>query len=121
MDGLWGTFFAFIASIIAWCGSCKKLPEPFTVLYRVQATFAVIGMITAMGALGYDIYLLVDYGWTLNRYCDDIFYIWISEVVCVFIVLINTMVASGRLGCCCVVGCPSNSINPLDPVNVIRG
>ena len=27
------------------------------------------------------------------------------------------MVASGRLGCCCVVGCPSNSINPLDPVN----
>ena len=39
LDGLWGTFFAFIASIIAWCGSCKKLPEPFTVLYRVQATF----------------------------------------------------------------------------------
>lgn len=27
------------------------------------------------------------------------------------------MVASGRLGCCCVVGCPSNSINPLDAVN----
>ena len=33
------------------------------------------------------------------------------------VVWINTMVASGRLGCCCVVGCPSNSINPLDPVN----
>ena len=27
------------------------------------------------------------------------------------------MVASGRLGCCCVVGCPGNSISPLDSVN----
>ena len=25
------------------------------------------------------------------------------------------MVASGRLGCCCIVGCPSNSINPMNP------
>ena len=32
------------------------------------------------------------------------------------VVMINTMVSSGRLGCCCVVGCPSNSINPLNPV-----
>ena len=42
MDGLWGTFFSFIASIIAWAGSCKKIPETFTVLYRVQATFVSI-------------------------------------------------------------------------------
>ena len=39
MDGLWGTFFSFIASIIAWAGSCKRIPETFSVLYRVQATF----------------------------------------------------------------------------------
>ena len=42
LDGVWGTFFAFIASIIAWAGSCKKIPETFTVLYRVQATFVSI-------------------------------------------------------------------------------
>ena len=46
-------------------------------------------MITAMGALGYDIYLLAYYGGTLNRYCDDILYIWVSEVVCVFSKLKN--------------------------------
>ena len=42
LDGVWGTFFALIASIIAWAGSCKKIPETFTVLYRVQATFVSI-------------------------------------------------------------------------------
>merc|ERR1711892_118328 len=89
-----GTFFSFIASIIAWAGSCKKIPETFTVLYRVQATFATLGMITAMGALGWDIYVLCYDGYELHRYCDDIFYIWITEVVVVFIVWINTMVAS---------------------------
>ena len=30
------------------------------------------------------------------------------------VVLINTIVASGRLGCCCVVGCPNNSISPVN-------
>ena len=32
------------------------------------------------------------------------------------VVLINTIVASGRLGCCCVVGCPNNSISPVNSI-----
>lgn len=116
LEGIFGTFFALLASIIAWCGSCKRQSEPFSILYRVQATFAVLGMLTTMGALGWDIYLMIEYGYELNRYCTDIFGIWLAEIVIVFIVLINTMVSSGRLGCCCVVGCPSNSINPMNPV-----
>ena len=41
-------------------------------------------MITAMGAMGWDIYALVDQGYSMNRYCTDTFYIWITEVVVVF-------------------------------------
>merc|ERR1712235_170450 len=116
MTGTWSTFFPFVAAIIAWCGSCKRIPETFSVLYRVQATFATIGIITTMGGIGWDMYNLIDQGSQLNYFCSDIFYIWIAEVCVIFIVMINTMVSSGRLGCCCVVGCPSNSINPLNPV-----
>ena len=29
------------------------------------------------------------------------------------VMLINGSISSARLGCCCVVGCPNNSINPL--------
>ena len=32
------------------------------------------------------------------------------------VVLINTIVASGRLGCCCMVGCPNNSISPVNSI-----
>ena len=39
MTGTWSTFFPFVAAIIAWCGSCKRIPETFSVLYRIQATF----------------------------------------------------------------------------------
>ena len=41
-------------------------------------------MITAMGALGWDMYVLIGYGHRLNQYCTDIFAIWIAEVVVVF-------------------------------------
>ena len=84
LDGVWASLFSLIGAIIAWVGSCKKMPEAFTVLYRVQATFATIGTITAMGWLGYDIYVLIEYGNRLNAFCTDIFYIWISEVSFVF-------------------------------------
>ena len=58
MDGLWGTFFSFIASIIAWAGSCKRIPETFSVLYRVQATFVSFtnefGIYLDLGHFGHD-------------------------------------------------------------------
>ena len=75
--------------------------------------------------------MLVSTGNYLLSYCTDIFAVWVSEVVCVFselsifaftdlsfsiVVLINTVVASGRLGCCCVVGCPNNSISPVNTI-----
>ena len=41
-------------------------------------------MLTTMGALGWDIYLMVEYGYELNRYCTDIFGIWLAEIVIVF-------------------------------------
>ena len=36
-EGIWSSFFALVASIIGIIGSLEKIPETFTVLYRVQA------------------------------------------------------------------------------------
>ena len=36
-EGIWSSFFALVAAIIGIVGSLEKIPETFTVLYRVQA------------------------------------------------------------------------------------
>ena len=36
-EGIWSSFFALIAAVIGIIGSMEKIPETFTVLYRVQA------------------------------------------------------------------------------------
>ena len=94
-----------------------------------------------MLALGWDVAVLIhnplpewngqpSYGSAefLQVYKPTILNVWIAELVAIFsklkydgnlnwrictVVFINAIIASTRLGCCCVVGCPSNSINPL--------
>ena len=75
-------------------------------------------MITAMGALGYDIYLLVDYGWTLNIYCDDIFYIWISEVICVFSELEKLSLRSVRQNLMIIMALHRINLNEKSTVSI---
>ena len=84
LDGVWATLFPFIGAIIAWAGSCKRTAEEFTVLYRIQATFSTIGMIAALGWMGWDIFVLIEYGSRLKAFCADIFYIWMAEIIFVF-------------------------------------
>jgi len=125
-EGIWSSFFALVAAVIGIIGSIEKIPETFTVFYRVQAAMSGLAIFATMLALGWDVAVLIhnplpewngqpSYGSAefLQVYKPTILNVWIAELVAIFIVFINAIIASTRLGCCCVVGCPSNSINPL--------